>query len=409
MFDLIYRFDPAASESRPMPQTWAEACRLLVQGNREFAEMTEVGRSGTQTRVIPFDPRAFGWGVREGEAPVQAPFAAVLGCADARVPTEMVFSKGCNELFVVRVAGNVLGQECLGSLRYAANHFPSTLRLLVVLAHARCGAVTEAVNVYLEPRRYLEMATDSSLRSIEDQILVAVRVAVLGMELVYGSSVLRAPGCRAALLETAIVLKAGPSVELPGEDHLLQAFDQDVLDRLIDEVEEFITGERHRPEPDRTLATVMFTDVVGSTEHATRLGDRQWHELLTGYYAAVRKELGAFRGREVNTAGDGLLATFDGPARAIRCACAIRERVKPLGLQVRTGLHTGECELIGDEVSGIAVHIGARVASAANPDEVLVSSTVRDLVAGSGIKFSDRGPHTLKGVADEWRLFAVQQ
>jgi class 3 adenylate cyclase len=198
-------------------------------------------------------------------------------------------------------------------------------------------------------------------------------------------------------------------VELPGEDHLLQAFDQDVLDRLIDEVEEFITGERHRPEPDRMLATVMFTDVVGSTEHATRLGDRQWHELLTGYYAAVRKELGAFRGREVNTAGDGLLATFDGPARAIRCACAIRDRVKPLGLQVRTGLHSGECELIGDGVGGIAVHIGARVASAANPDEVLVSSTVRDLVAGSGIKFADRGTHTLKGVSDEWHLFAVQQ
>jgi class 3 adenylate cyclase len=198
-------------------------------------------------------------------------------------------------------------------------------------------------------------------------------------------------------------------VELPGKDHLLQAFDQDVLDRLIDEVEEFITGERHRPEPDRMLATVMFTDVVGSTEHATRLGDRQWHELLTGYYAAVRKELSAFRGREVNTAGDGLLATFDGPARAIRCACAIRERVKPLGLQVRTGLHSGECELIGDDVGGIAVHIGARVASSANPDEVLVSSTVRDLVAGSGIKFTDRGTHSLKGFSDAWRLFAVQQ
>jgi class 3 adenylate cyclase len=198
-------------------------------------------------------------------------------------------------------------------------------------------------------------------------------------------------------------------VELPGEDHLLQAFDQDVLDHLIDEVEEFITGERHRPEPDRMLATVMFTDVVGSTEHATRLGDRQWHELLTGYYAAVRKELGAFRGREVNTAGDGLLATFDGPARAIRCACAIRDRVKPLGLQVRAGLHSGECELIGDDVGGIAVHIGARVASEANPDEVLVSSTVRDLVAGSGIKFADRGTHALKGVSDAWRLFAVQQ
>ncbi len=197
-------------------------------------------------------------------------------------------------------------------------------------------------------------------------------------------------------------------VELPGDDHLLQAYDQEVLDRLIDEIEEFITGARHRPEPDRTLATVMFTDIVGSTERAAALGDRQWRELLTQYYAAVRRELAAFRGREVNTAGDGLLATFDGPARAIRCACAIRERVKALGLQVHTGLHTGECELIGDDVGGIAVHIGARVAAAANPEEVLVSSTVKDLVAGSGIKFADRGAHTLKGVPGDWRLFAVQ-
>lgn len=197
-------------------------------------------------------------------------------------------------------------------------------------------------------------------------------------------------------------------VELPGDDHLLQAYDQDVLDRLVDEIEEFITGERHRPEPDRMLATVMFTDIVGSTECATELGDRQWRELLKEFYATVRKELATFRGREVDTAGDGLLATFDGPARAIRCACAIRERVRPLGLRVHTGLHTGECELIGDGIAGIAVHIGARVASTASPDEVLVSSTVRDLVAGSGIKFADRGMHSLKGVSDEWRLFAVQ-
>ena len=198
-------------------------------------------------------------------------------------------------------------------------------------------------------------------------------------------------------------------VELQGDDHLLQAFEQDALDRLIDEIEEFITGARHRPEPDRTLATVMFTDIVGSTERAAALGDHQWRELLMQYYGAVRKELATFRGREVNTAGDGLLATFDGPARAIRCACAVRERVKSLGLEVHTGLHTGECELIGDDVGGIAVHIGARVATTANPDEVLVSGTVKDLVAGSGIKFADRGTHSLKGVPGEWRLFAVQQ
>jgi class 3 adenylate cyclase len=197
-------------------------------------------------------------------------------------------------------------------------------------------------------------------------------------------------------------------VELPGDDHMLQALDEDVLDLLLDEIEEFITGARHRPEPDRVLATVMFTDIVGSTQRAAELGDRQWRELLTNYYAAVRKELTAFRGREVNTTGDGLLATFDGPARAIRCACSIRERVRPLGLQIRIGLHTGECELIGGDVGGIAVHIAARVAATAGPDDVLVSSTVKDLVAGSQLRFADRGTYGLKGVPGEWRLYAVQ-
>jgi class 3 adenylate cyclase len=197
-------------------------------------------------------------------------------------------------------------------------------------------------------------------------------------------------------------------VELQGEDHLLQALDQDQLDLLLDEIEELITGARHRPDTDRVLATVMFTDIVRSTERAAELGDARWRELLSNYYAVLRKELTAFRGREVNTAGDGLLATFDGPGRAIRCACSVRDRLGPLGLQVRTGLHTGECELIGDDVGGIAVHIAARVASTAEPDEVLVSSTVRDLVAGSGLRFADRGMHGLKGVPGEWRLFLVQ-
>jgi class 3 adenylate cyclase len=197
-------------------------------------------------------------------------------------------------------------------------------------------------------------------------------------------------------------------VELPGTDHMIQALDEDVLDQLLDEVEEFITGARQRPETDRVLATLMFTDVVSSTERAAALGDKSWRELLGAFYAAVRKELAAFRGREVNTTGDGMLATFDGPARAIRCATAIRDRVRKLGIQVRTGLHTGECELIGDDVGGIAVHIAARVQAKAAPDEVLVSSTVKDLVAGSQIQFSDRDTHTLKGVPGEWRLYAVE-
>lgn len=198
-------------------------------------------------------------------------------------------------------------------------------------------------------------------------------------------------------------------VELPGEDHLIQTLDKEVLDDLLDEVEEFLTGARQHAEPDRMLTTLMLNDIVGSTERVVALGDRQWNELLSGYRAAVRAELAAFRGREVNTTGDGVLATFDGPARAIRCACSIRERVRALGIQMRTGLHTGECEVIDkNDVAGIAVHIAARVAAEANAGEVLVSSTVKDLVAGSRLSFADRGMRRLKGVPGEWRLYAVE-
>ncbi len=195
-------------------------------------------------------------------------------------------------------------------------------------------------------------------------------------------------------------------VELPGVDHIPWFGDTNAI---LDEVEEFLTGVRHGPEPDRVLATVMFTDIVGATERAAALGDRRWRDLLDSHHALVRRELARFRGHEVDTAGDGFLASFDGPARAIRCACAISDGAPQLGIEIRAGLHTGECELIGDKVGGIAVHIGARVAASAAPGEVLVSSTVRDLVAGSGLRFSDRGVHTLKGVPGEWRLFAVHR
>jgi len=198
-------------------------------------------------------------------------------------------------------------------------------------------------------------------------------------------------------------------VELPGEDHLIQAMDIEILDDLLDRVEEFLTGSRQRPEPDRMLATLMLNDIVGSTERAVELGDRRWKELLTSYYALVRGELQAFRGREVVTTGDGVLAAFDGPARAIRCATSIRNRARGLGIRIRTGLHTGECEIIDeDNVGGIAVHIAARVAAAAQADEIIVSSTVKDLVAGSRLEFADRGTKQLKGVPGEWRLYAVE-
>ena len=192
-------------------------------------------------------------------------------------------------------------------------------------------------------------------------------------------------------------------VELPGENHLPFIDGDDILD----EIQEFLTGVREPAAPDRMLATVLFTDIVGSTDRARELGDQRWRDLLERHNEIVRRDLGRFRGVEIDTAGDGFFATFDGPARAIRCARSIVENVHSVGLDVRSGLHTGECELSADSVRGIAVHTGARVASLAAPGEVLVSSTVKDLVAGSGIEFTDRGVHELKGVPDPWRVLAV--
>jgi pimeloyl-ACP methyl ester carboxylesterase len=193
-------------------------------------------------------------------------------------------------------------------------------------------------------------------------------------------------------------------VELDGADHWIAAGN---VDEIADEIEEFLTGTRPVPEPDRVLATVLFTDIVGSTARAAELGDRRWRDLLSTHDAAVRHELERFRGREVDTAGDGFLAAFDGPARAVRCALSAGEAVRELGVEIRAGIHTGECELDGPKIRGIAVHTGARIASLAGPGEVLVSQTVKDLVAGSGLAFEDRGAHALKGVPGEWRVYAA--
>lgn len=175
----------------------------------------------------------------------------------------------------------------------------------------------------------------------------------------------------------------------------------------FNEIAQFLTGEQPTVADDRVLATVLFTDIVDSTRRAADMGDRDWHALLDAHDAIVRAQLTRFRGREVNTSGDGFLAMFDGPQRAIRCAMAIRDAVHTLGIEVRAGLHTGECEVRGEDIGGIGVHIGARVSALAGPDDVLVSSTLRDLVIGSGLKFDERGAHVLKGVPGEWRLFAV--
>ena len=200
-------------------------------------------------------------------------------------------------------------------------------------------------------------------------------------------------------------------VELPGSDHVVFAGDPE---SYLVEIERFLTEvceERawEESEPERVLATVLFTDIVGSTARAAELGDARWRELVQAHHGLVRRQLARYRGNEIDTAGDGFFASFDGPARAIRCACAISEGVRELGIEIRAGLHTGECERIDQKVGGIAVNIGARVAAEARPGEVLVSSTVKDLVAGSGIQFAERGTAELKGVPGEWRLFAVEQ
>jgi pimeloyl-ACP methyl ester carboxylesterase len=230
-------------------------------------------------------------------------------------------------------------------------------------------------------------------------ILPAVRVPTL---------IVHNAGERTVPVEAARYLAAhipdARYVELPGIDHLPFVGNADAI---LDEVEEFLTGARRRIETDRVLATVLFTDIVDATRRASEIGDRRWRDLLDAHYSLVREELGRFRGREIDTAGDGFLAAFDGPARAVRAAAAISTGVRRLGLEIRAGLHTGECEVMGAKLGGVAVHIGARIAALAVGGEVLVSSTVRDLVAGSGLKFEDRGLHALKGVPGDWRLFAA--
>ena len=195
-------------------------------------------------------------------------------------------------------------------------------------------------------------------------------------------------------------------LELPGKDHI--PFVGDNAGEIADAIQEFLTGSRAPVEIDRVLATVLFTDIVGSTEKAAALGDSRWRKLLDDHHITIRRNLTRFRGREVKTTGDGILATFDGPARGVRCTCAIAEEIHSLGIDVRAGLHTGECEIMGEDVGGIAVHIGARVASLAGAGEVLVSRTVKDLVAGSGLRFADRGSQTLKGVPGDWQIYAVE-
>jgi class 3 adenylate cyclase len=233
-------------------------------------------------------------------------------------------------------------------------------------------------------------------------ILPAVRVPTLVIHRT-GDKTVSVEGGR----DVAARIPGARLFELPGIDHIFYVGEN--ADEISDAIEEFLTGSRASVPVDRVLATVLFTDIVGSTEKAAAIGDQRWRDLLDNHHATIRRNLARFRGHEVKTTGDGFLATFDGPARGVRCACAIAEEIRSLGIEVRAGLHTGECEMIGDDVGGIAVHIGARVAALAGGSQVLVSSTVKDLVAGSGLRFNDRGTQSLKGIPGEWRIFAAER
>jgi class 3 adenylate cyclase len=259
-----------------------------------------------------------------------------------------------------------------------------------VLRYMRAAASPSAVRAYEEMNALID--TRPILPTIKAPTLVMNRTgdpcAIIG-----------------AARDMAARIPGAVFKEYPGDSHSAMLDDMDVI---LSDIQEFITGERPAESADRVLATVMFVDIAGSTERAVALGDAAWRGLLNSYYAIVRKALARHRGKEANTAGDGMLATFDGPARAVRCALEIAQGVKQLGIDVRAGVHIGECELMGDNIGGLAVHIGARIMAEAAPGEVLASSTVKDLVAGSGLNFSDRGEHALKGVPGEWRLYAAQ-
>jgi pimeloyl-ACP methyl ester carboxylesterase len=282
------------------------------------------------------------------------------------------------------------GQDARGMVELFAPSLADDPQVVEYTARMERAAASPAMI-----RKIFEMFIDIDVRAI----LPTIQVPTLVMHR-HGDRIVN----RRAGRDLAARIPGARYVEFDGLDHLPWAGD---AEPVLGEIEEFLTGARSAPEHDRVLATVMFTDIVGSTERASQLGDAHWGELLAAHQAAMQRDVARFKGRHVKSLGDGCLATFDGPARAIHCGHAIVQTARASGLEVRIGLHSGEVELTADDVSGIAVHIAARVGALAGAGEVLVSSTVKDLVAGSGIPFEDRGTHSLKGISDEWRLLAA--
>ena len=343
--------------------------------------------------------RAAIWGISEG-GPMAMMFAATY---PRRVPALVLYgtyarfsrAEDYPHGYPARVNEAWIGslQETWGTGELSRYFAPS-----VAADAATMRALARLERLAMSPgtaRKLFTMATQTDVR----HVLPAIRVPTLILHRT-GDTPVRVGNAR----YLAEHIAGAKYVELPGEDHMPMFGDTEAL---LGEVREFLTGERAAPEVDRILTTILFCDIADSTSRAAALGDHGWSELLARFYALADEKLRHFRGRKLDTAGDGLFAAFDGPARAVRCGAALVEAVRALGVQLRVGVHTGECEVLGDKYSGIAVHLGARVASAADPGQVLVTSTVKDLVVGSGIGFEDLGPRALRGVPQAWRLFRL--
>jgi class 3 adenylate cyclase len=392
-----------------------------------------ISRLGSFCRLIRFDKRGTGLSDRPTDAAMleerNDDIRAVMDAAGSERAFIFGYSEGANlaALFAATYPDRTLGLVLWGAqARWTkADDYPwgmSREDWDVLIAHvAEHGVTVEYVTGFgaglrkETPKvkwsmRYFQASTSpAALAALERlcseidtrDILPSVRVPTLVMQRSHDPVADVEAG-----RDLAARIPGSRFREFPGDTHPF--YEGPEIDEILAEVEGFVTGVRPPPRRDRVLATLLFIDVVGSTEHAVELGDRRWRDLLERHNGVVRSELNRFRGREVDTAGDGLFAIFDGPGRAVACACAITESVRQLGLEVRAGLHTGECELVDDRVRGIAVHIGARIAALATANEVLVSGTLHDLVAGSDLRFHGRGTHTLKGVPGEWKIFSAQ-
>ena len=387
-----------------------------------------LSRLGSYARVVTFDKRGTGMSDRVAELPGldqrMDDLRAVMDAAGMEQAALLGISEGAplSVLFAATYPDRCRALVLYGSFSRFSYWFPTEAALAAFFAYVERSWGTGGSVQRFAPSRANDStfqrwwgrnerlgaspAAVTALMRMNSQIdisgiLPAVRVPTLVIHRT-GDKTVSIEGGR----DMAAHIPGARLVELPGVDHLFYVGEN--ANEISDSIEEFLTGSRAPVAVDRVLATVLFTDIVGSTEKAAAIGDQRWRELLDKHHGAIRRNLQRFRGREVKTTGDGFLATFDGPARGVRCACAIAEEIKPFGIEIRAGLHTGECEMMGDDVGGIAVHIGARVAALAGAGEVLVSSTVKDLVAGSGLRFNDRGAKSLKGIPGEWRIYAAE-